>query len=67
MEFADEFLSEFIKNAKEQEKIYNFTNDLTHLINKYSIDSMAKMPDFKMADILVKKLEELIWSQGGDE
>lgn len=60
MNLAEDFMKQFADNAKKEEKIYKFTDDLTHLINKYSIDSMAGIADFKIADILIKRLKELI-------
>lgn len=44
---------------KEYEKINEFGNELEKLINKHSIDSMANMPDFKIANILIDRIIEI--------
>ena len=55
-----EVLSIKITDAEKEEKLIEFSKELEHLINKYSIDSMANMPDYKITEMVIEKIKYLI-------
>ena len=55
-----EVLSIKITDAEKEEKLIEFSKELEHLINKYSIDSMANMADYKITEMVIEKIKYLI-------
>ena len=49
-----------ITDAEKEEKLTKFGKELEHLINRYSIDSMANMPDYKITETVLEKIKYLI-------